>query len=85
MYTVLNGVDRIYSCGPEGLLETLADKANAIDVPCQLSMERKMGCGFGICVCCAIAIYTEDGLTYKKVCKDGPVFSSKEVSFHEKP
>ena len=83
--SAINDVDRIYSCGPEGLLEAVANAANAKDIPCQLSMERRMGCGFGICVCCAIAINTEEGLTYKKVCKDGPVFSSREVSFHEKP
>lgn len=77
--------DCVYSCGPDGFLETIADTSDGCSKPCQLSMESHMGCGFGICVCCAIAIYTKDGLTYKKVCQDGPIFSSKEVSFHEKP
>lgn len=77
--------DCIFCCGPEGMLETVGEYAVANNIPCQLSMERRMGCGFGICVGCAIAIRTENGVVYKKVCKDGPVFRAEEVSFHEEP
>lgn len=75
----------VLACGPEGFLEMTALAAQTHQVPCQLSMERRMGCGFGICVGCAIAIRTEEGLTYKKVCVDGPVFRGEEVAFHEEP
>ena len=77
--------DAIFCCGPEGMLETVGAFAMERGIPCQLSVERRMGCGFGICVGCAIAIRTEHGVVYKKVCKDGPVFRAEEVSFHEEP
>lgn len=77
--------DQIFSCGPEGMLESVGECAMEHKIPCQLSVERRMGCGFGICVGCAIAIRTEYGVEYKKVCKDGPVFWAEEVSFHEEP
>ena len=63
----------------------LAERAAAHGVPCQLSMERRMACGIGICLGCAIAIHTPGGVTYKKVCKDGPVFRGEEVAFHAQP
>lgn len=79
------GADALFSCGPEGLLEEAAKRAEARRVPCQLSVERRMACGFGICLGCAVAIRTEQGVTYKKVCRDGPVFRGGEVAFHEEP
>lgn len=78
-------VDQIFCCGPEGMLEMVGELALDRGIPCQLSVERRMGCGFGICVGCAIAIRTGNGVVYKKVCKDGPVFRAEEVSFHEEP
>ena len=38
-----------------------------------------MACGIGVCLGCAVAIKTEDGFTYKRVCKDGPVFDNYEI------
>ena len=77
--------DAIFCCGPEGMLEAVGTFAMERGISCQLSVERRMGCGFGICVGCAIAIRTEHGVVYKKVCKDGPVFRAEEVSFREEP
>lgn len=86
---VLDGLlaqaDRVFACGPEGMLETVAGRAADRSVPCEISTERHMACGIGICMGCAIAVYTDNGVTYKKVCQDGPVFSAEEVAFHEKP
>lgn len=78
-----NRTDLVFACGPEGLLEAVAETAKVHGVPSQISMERRMGCGFGICVGCAVAVRTETGMVYKKACKDGPVFSGEEVIFHE--
>ena len=82
---LMEPADCVFCCGPEGMLEAVGEYAVAHNIPCQLSVERRMGCGFGICVGCAIAIRTENGVVYKKVCKDGPVFRAEEVSFHEEP
>ena len=85
MEPLLDGADILFACGPEGLLETAARAAAAHGVPSQLSMERRMACGIGICLGCAVAIRSGEHLTYQKVCKDGPVFAGEEVAFHEEP
>lgn len=71
----------IYSCGPDPMLHAVAKLAERYDVPAQLSLEAPMGCGFGVCVGCAVSVKHDcpEGFVYKKVCTDGPVFWSKEL------
>ncbi|MDX2040152.1 MAG: dihydroorotate dehydrogenase electron transfer subunit [Acidobacteriota bacterium] len=75
----------IYSCGPDPMLHAVAKLADAYEVPAQLSLEAPMGCGFGVCVGCAVAVKhdcpanSSESFVYKKVCTDGPVFWSKEL------
>ena len=71
--------DMIYSCGPKIMLKFLSEYAMKNNIPCQVSMEERMACGIGACVGCVVEIKEGDGTTYKKVCKDGPVFDCKEV------
>ena len=61
-----------YTCGPLPMLKAVH---KAIDFPGQLSLEERMGCGFGACMGCSMKV--KGG--YKRVCKDGPVFSSEEL------
>ncbi len=73
----------IYACGPEEMLAKVADIANGRDIDCQISMERMMACGFGICQGCAVECKLEasNETIYKMCCTDGPVFDSKEIVF----
>jgi dihydroorotate dehydrogenase electron transfer subunit len=73
----------IYSCGPEIMLAKVAQIAQENKVDCQLSMERRMACGIGLCQSCAVECKVDysDETVYKLCCKDGPVFDSKEVVF----
>ena len=71
--------DMIYSCGLKIMLKFLSEYAMKNNIPCQVSMEERMACGIGACVGCVVEIKEGDGTTYKKVCKDGPVFDCKEV------
>ncbi len=50
-----------------------------MDIPGELSLEERMGCGFGACMGCSIKV--RGG--YKRVCKDGPVFSSGELIWED--
>ncbi len=69
-------------CGPRGMLKALAGIAEKAGIPCQVSMEERMGCGIGACLVCSCALKSENGETrYGHVCKDGPVFDSKEVEW----
>ncbi len=72
---------RLYACGPTPMLRGLQAYVSKHDLDAQLSLEERMGCGFGGCVGCVTKVKadTEVGYTYKKVCKDGPIFKSDEV------
>jgi dihydroorotate dehydrogenase electron transfer subunit len=61
----------IYACGPEGMLVALHRLCHEHDLPGQLSVERYMKCGFGVCGQCAL----DDIL----VCADGPVLSVEQL------
>ncbi len=73
----------IYSCGPEAMLAKVAKIAKDKNIDCQLSMERRMACGIGLCQSCAVECRVSDSneTVYKMCCKDGPVFDSREVVF----
>lgn len=76
--------DTVYCCGPMPLMRSVAQIAAAAGVPCQVSLEERMGCGFGICVGCVVNHKAADGtISKKRVCYDGPVFEGKEVFFND--
>lgn len=62
-------------CGPEPLMKIVSAQASAADVPCQVSLERRMACGVGACLSCVVD--TKAGK--KRACVDGPVFWCEEV------
>lgn len=72
-----NNIEHIYTCGPNIMMEGVAKLAHKHDIDCQVSLEKRMACGIGVCLGCTF----EDKLTGKrrKVCTEGPVFASKEV------
>lgn len=74
--TVLKDDARIYACGPEGMLQELAKMLAGKEEITEVSLETRMGCGFGVCLGCAIP--RRDG-GYWHVCSDGPVFRLSEV------
>ncbi len=71
--------DCIYACGPLPMLKAVRDFANEMNIPAQVSLEERMGCGIGICLGCAVKDKHAEG--YKHVCKDGPVFDVNDVEF----
>ncbi len=74
--------DLIYACGPEPMLRKVSQLAEEYGTECQISLEQRMGCGFGTCLACACKTANgEDGWKYGHVCKDGPVFDSRRIMF----
>jgi dihydroorotate dehydrogenase electron transfer subunit len=73
----------IYGCGPEAMLARVAEIANSHKIDCQISIERRMACGIGVCQGCAVECKLEGSneTAYKMCCTDGPVFDAKEVVF----
>ena len=74
----------VLACGPHPMLHRCAEIAAATGVACQVAMEEPMACGFGVCLGCAIRVYTPNpddpaGPAYALVCRDGPVFPAGNV------
>ena len=61
-------IDKVFACGPEMMLKRISEITADRKVPSQLSLERYMKCGFGICGNCVV-----DPLGIR-LCTDGPVF-----------
>lgn len=61
-----------YTCGPLPMIKALLQAAGTNG---EVSMEERMGCGFGACMGCTIQ--TTQGP--KRVCKEGPVFPASEL------
>ena len=63
-----------YTCGPLPMIKALLQAAGTNG---EVSMEERMGCGFGACMGCTIQ--TTQGP--KRVCKEGPVFPAEILQF----
>lgn len=69
----------IFSCGPTPMLRAVAELAAEFALPCQVSLEEFMACAVGGCAGCAVEVQTPAGPAMKRVCVDGPVFTTDEV------
>lgn len=69
----------VLACGPEPMLRAVAPVCAKYGAPLQVSLERRMGCGVGACLVCAVK--KKDG-GYARACKDGPVFDIGEVDLN---
>lgn len=63
--------DYFYACGPMPMLRAVS----SLPTDGELSLESRMGCGFGICMCCSLE--TKNGA--KRICKEGPVFKKEDL------
>ncbi len=72
----------VYACGPDEMNREVAKLGVERRMKVQVSLERVMACGLGICQGCAIKTKDISGNNYYSlVCKDGPVFKGEEVVF----
>lgn len=74
--------DAIRVCGPGPMMKAVARvvsqwEANNAPHYCEVSLENKMACGLGVCLCCVED--TKEG--HKCVCSEGPVFDIKELKW----
>lgn len=65
--------DKVFAVGPELMERKVAEICRDRRVKCEISIERYMKCGFGVCGACC----TDD--EGKRVCVEGTVFSGEEA------
>ncbi|HPC36060.1 MAG TPA: dihydroorotate dehydrogenase electron transfer subunit [Candidatus Marinimicrobia bacterium] len=69
----------VYACGPEKMLSALWQLSRENHFDLQLSLEKIMACGLGICQGCAIPYSHPSERPLRLVCQDGPVFNANEL------
>ncbi len=69
--------DRIYCCGPESMMRSLADFSRKKNIICEVSLENLMACGIGVCLCCVVDTNKGNVCT----CTDGPVFNINDLKW----
>jgi dihydroorotate dehydrogenase electron transfer subunit len=67
--------NQIYTCGPKPMMMAVAKYAKGAGIACEVSLENKMACGVGACLCCVEK--TDEG--HVCVCKEGPVFNINKL------
>jgi dihydroorotate dehydrogenase electron transfer subunit len=68
----------VYTCGPDRMMAAVAEKCAAASVPCEVSLESPMACGFGVCLGCAIP---EVGGGYLYACAEGPCIDAQRIDW----
>ncbi len=71
--------DQISTCGPKPMMKAVARYAQKADIDCEVSLENKMACGLGACLCC-VEKTTEGNVC---VCKEGPVLNIKKLLWQD--
>jgi dihydroorotate dehydrogenase electron transfer subunit len=69
---------QLYSCGPDRMNAAVVRIARKEKIPCEVSMERHMGCALGACGACVTKVLTDDGSDwrYSRICYEGPTYDS---------
>lgn len=68
---------RVYCCGPEMMMRSVASWARKHDTICEVSIENLMACGIGVCLCCVVDTVKGHLCT----CIDGPVFNINDLKW----
>ncbi len=77
----ISSSDQVFACGPVAMYQEISRKVKRYrwTQDFQVSLEVRMGCGFGACYGCSIN--TRQGI--KRVCRDGPVFNINDIIWQE--
>jgi dihydroorotate dehydrogenase electron transfer subunit len=77
---------RLYACGPWGMMRAVHKLAAQNGLPCEVSLEARMGCSLGACLGCVIRSGDDQGRQqYLRVCQEGPVLDSRLVDWDVEP
>ncbi len=84
--TTSDGPRLVLACGPAPLLRAAARWAAEGNWPCLVSVEERMGCGYGVCNGCVVPLLatgdaTDAVLPYATCCEEGPVFAAERIDW----
>ncbi|MBR1626155.1 MAG: dihydroorotate dehydrogenase electron transfer subunit [Bacteroidales bacterium] len=68
----------ILTCGPTPMMKAVNKEALKKNIPCYVSLENRMACGIGACLCCVSDTVNEGNVC---VCTKGPVFDANDLKW----
>ena len=75
---LLTNNTEVYTCGPERMMARVAELAAARGLPCQVSLETPMACGYGVCLGCPVPSV---GGGYLYACTEGPCIDASRIDW----
>jgi dihydroorotate dehydrogenase electron transfer subunit len=77
---------QMYACGPWAMMRAVDRLARDYSVPCEVSLEARMGCSLGACMGCVVQTSGDPSeAQYIRVCTDGPVVASRMINWEHPP
>jgi len=77
---------RIYACGPWGMMKAVNELALRHQIPCEVSLEARMGCSLGACMGCVVRARDDSGEEqFLRVCQEGPIMDSRIIDWDTPP
>ncbi|MBI4683593.1 MAG: hypothetical protein HY755_00140 [Nitrospirae bacterium] len=71
----------VFSCGPKEMLKEIVKIATEFNLPHQVLLEERMGCGLGVCLSCVCPTIDNNEIKYKQICMEGPAFNAEEIAW----
>ena len=70
--------DFVSTCGPKPMMAAVSKCADALGIECEVSLENKMACGLGACLCCVEKTKDKGNVC---ICTEGPVINAKRLNW----
>jgi dihydroorotate dehydrogenase electron transfer subunit len=80
---VIGAATPVYCCGPDPMMHAVGAWCEARGLPCWLSLETYMACGYGVCNGCSVRVVAGGRFgnwPYARTCTEGPVFRTTELA-----
>jgi dihydroorotate dehydrogenase electron transfer subunit len=69
----------LYTCGPDRMMDAVVRIARREGLPCEVSMERRMGCALGACGACVVKVSDGADWRYSRICVEGPTYDAARL------
>ena len=73
----------VLTCGPKPMLKALEKITSEANIRMKVLLEKRMGCGIGMCMSCVCPTKKNNVEQYSRVCMEGPLFDSKDIDWEK--
>jgi dihydroorotate dehydrogenase electron transfer subunit len=73
----------VLTCGPKPMLKALEKIASEANIQMKVLLEKRMGCGIGVCMSCVCPTKKDNQEQYSRVCMEGPLFDSEDIDWEK--